>query len=125
MERVTPTPRWCDIGPTRRPPMERAPIPRGLARANSIAGRADDSLPDVGDTRSHDGRRGSTLAAALEEEHRVAALSRALPQTALHARTVDWPALAGQGRRRRAPIDARSHSCRPPVRRRRPAQDNG
>src|SRR6267378_2965060 len=93
---VTPTPRSCGIGPRRHPHTEPAPTPLGLASVGSTArrGALGDSLPDVGDTRSHDGRRGSTIAAPLEEKRRAPVVPRSLAQAPLHARTVDWLALA-------------------------------
>src|SRR6266705_2315885 len=103
--RVTPTGRWYGTGLGHRPPVERGPIWLGLAPARSAArprASPDDPRPDVGDTRSHGGRRRGALRAPLEEEPRVIALPGTRTQASLHPRAVDRAALGRERRRRGA-----------------------
>src|SRR6266567_1224637 len=125
--RVTPTRRWYGTGQGHRPPMERGPIWLGLAPARSAArprASPDDPRPDVGDTRSHGGRRRGALRAPLEEEPRVIALPGTRTQASLHPRAVDRAALGRERRRRGAAIGAGGHSHAPTLRRRGSSQNN-
>src|SRR2546430_17177694 len=83
-------------GPAHRPPMERGPRWLGLAPASSTArprGSPDDRRPDLGNARSHAGRRRGAVRTALEEKHRVIALPGARTPTSLHPRAADRAAL--------------------------------